>query len=203
MDDGLKLITGNEVMVNEWQDAMGSQFSIFQVTKEGLVRVSTTLKDKEGRSMLGGLFDDTTGVYKATVDGRETFEDIVWLGEIPYAGCYKPVVDAEGAVRMVVFAGTSLESVEKRILSSSLGEGSYGIIFDSNGAVVIHPKVEKGVSMSESCPPLWNACKSAGLFDTTEPVRFEYDFEGRRSMGYVQKVEGTDWYAMMVVNADL
>ncbi|MCF4151559.1 methyl-accepting chemotaxis protein, partial [Dethiosulfovibrio sp. F2B] len=32
MDDGLKLITGNEVMVNEWQDAMGSQFSIFQVT---------------------------------------------------------------------------------------------------------------------------------------------------------------------------
>ncbi|MCF4114861.1 MULTISPECIES: methyl-accepting chemotaxis protein [Dethiosulfovibrio] len=203
MDGGLKLITGNEVMVDGWKDAMGSQFSIFQVTKEGLVRVSTTLKDDEGHSMLGGLFDDTTDVYKATVEGRETFEDIVWLGGLPYAGCYKPVVDAEGAVRMVVFAGTSLESVENRILSSSLGEGSYGIIFDKDGAVVIHPKLERGVSMSESCPPLWKACKSEGLFDTTEPVRFDYDFNGRRSMGYVQRIEGTDWYAMMVVNADL
>ncbi|MCF4114524.1 MULTISPECIES: methyl-accepting chemotaxis protein [Dethiosulfovibrio] len=203
MDDGLQQITGDEMLVQEWQNAMGSQFSVLQVVDEGLVRVATTLKDSDGNVLWGSLYDKASPLYKATVENKGDYEDIVEIDGVPHLACYKAVIDADGDVRMVVFSGTSLQTVEWRVAYSSLGEGSYGIIFDKDGAVVIHPKLERGVSMSESCPPLWKACKSAGLFDTTEPVRFEYDFEGRRSMGYVQKVEGTDWYAMMVVNADL
>ncbi len=203
MDNGLHPITGDQTMVEAWHGAMGSHFSIFQVTDDGLVRVATTLKDKEGNLLLGGLFGKGDGIYRSTVENRGVYEEIVWLGGLPYAGCYKGVPDVDGNIRMVVFSGTSLKPVEDRVMAASMGEGSYGLVMDGEGSVVAHPKVETGAKMKDSAPALWEACLASGVFASPRPVAVEYTFNGRNSRGYIQRIEGTSWFVMTVVNADL
>ena len=203
MDNGLHPITGDQTMVEGWSEAMGSHFSVFQVTDEGLVRVATTLTDKEGNLLLGGVFGVDSPVYRNAVKDRGVFEDIVWLGGQPYAGCYRGVPDVDGNIRMVIFSGTSLAPVADRILKAHLGEGSYGIVMDGKGAIVSHPKVEAGVYMKDSAPSLWEACLESGVFSSQSPVSLEYVFNGRHSRGYIQRIDGTPWFVMVVVNADL
>ncbi|SMG17436.1 methyl-accepting chemotaxis protein [Dethiosulfovibrio salsuginis] len=203
MDNGLHPITGDQAMVEGWQAAMDSQFSIFQVTEEGLIRVATTLTDQDGKLLLGGLFEKGSTVYKNTVENRGVYEEIVWLGGQPYAGCYKGVPDVEGNIRMVLFSGTSLKPVEDRVMAASLGEGSYGLVMDGEGSIVAHPKLEPGVRMKDSAPALWEACVASGVFSSPEPVALEYVFNGRNSRGYIQGIEGVPWFIMVVVNADL
>nr|WP_321500526.1 methyl-accepting chemotaxis protein [uncultured Dethiosulfovibrio sp.] len=203
MDNGLHPITGDQTMVEGWQAAMDSQFSIFQVTDEGLVRVSTTLTDQDGKLLLGGLFEKGSTVYKSTVENRGVYEEIVWLGGQPYAGCYKGVPDVDGNIRMVLFSGTSLKPVEDRVMAASLGEGSYGLVMDGEGSIVAHPKVDTGVKMKDSAPALWDACVASGVFSSSDPVALEYVFNGRNSRGYIQGIEGVPWFIMVVVNADL
>lgn len=203
MDNGLHLVTGDQTMVDEWHEAMGSQFSVFQVTEGGMVRVATTLKDEDNNLLLGGSFEVEDPVYRQTVEDKGIYEEIVWLGGQPYAGCYKGVPDLDGNIRMVIFSGTSLVPIADRVLKANLGEGSYGIVMDEKGSIVFHPKVESGVDMEEGAPSLWKACLEADVFSSSSPVSLEYVFNGRNSRGYIQRIDGTNWFVMVVVNADL
>lgn len=203
MDNGLFPITGDQTMVEGWREAMESHFSVFQVTDEGLVRVATTLKDQEGNLLLGGLLGLNNQIYNITVDDRGTYENVEWLGGLPYAGCYKGVPDVDGNIRMVIFAGTSLESVEERVVAASLGEGSYGMIMEVDGSIVAHPKVAAGTSVKDRAPDLWKACEDKWVFSSYEPLMIEYSYDGRNTRGYVQRIEGTRWFVMVIVDADL
>lgn len=203
LDGGLKAVTGNQTMVEDWAKAMGSAFSIFQITDQGLVRVATTVKGADGELLLGDLLDKSGEIWRTTVDNGEVYREMVWLGGLPYAGCYKGVSDVDGKIRIVIFSGSPLDNAEKRVMSSSLGQGSYGLVFDGSGSVITHPKLERGTSIKKEIPSFMEACAQNGVFGKTEPMAISYHYGGRESRGYLQKIAGTDWYVMVVVDADL
>lgn len=203
MDGSLQQVTGDQKLVDEWQEAMGSQFSIYQVVDGGMVRVSTTLKDDDGSPLLGSFTDSASPRYvKTVVDGLGYDETINIMGHSQLGYC-RPVKDNYGEVKMVVLAGTSLASVERRVVQSSLGDGSYGAIFDNQGRFIAHPTIAAGSSLSEATPDLWNALTSDGVMSSSSPTEISYDYNGRSSKAYIQKIDGTDWFAMVIVDAHL
>lgn len=203
MDGSLQQITGDMKLVDEWHEAMGSQFSIYQVIDGGMVRVSTTMKDQDGVPLLGSFTDSSSSRYVETVKEGQGHDEIVSVMGSPHVGYYRPVKDNYGEVKMVIFAGTSLLPAQSRVVQSSLGDGSYGMIFDSQGRVVAHPSIPVGSSLSEAAPDLWRALDSAGILSSSTPIEVSYDYRGRNSKAYVQRIEGTDWFATVVVDADL
>nr|WP_321501578.1 methyl-accepting chemotaxis protein [uncultured Dethiosulfovibrio sp.] len=203
MDGSLQQVTGDMELVEEWQEAMGSQFSIYQVVEGGMVRVSSTLKDQDGAPLLGNFIDSSSSRYVKTVEEGQGHDEIVSVMGYPHVGYYRPVKDNYGEVKLVIFAGTSLVPVQRRVIQSSLGDGSYGAIFDGQGRFVAHPTIPTGSLLSESVPDLWKALSSQGVMASSRPTEVSYDYNGRNSKAYIQKIEGTDWFAMVIVDADL
>ncbi|MDD4837180.1 MAG: methyl-accepting chemotaxis protein [Dethiosulfovibrio sp.] len=203
MDGSLQQITGDMKLVDEWHEAMGSQFSIYQVIEGGMVRVSTTMKDQDGVPLLGSFTDSSSPRYVKTVKEGQGHDEIVSVMGSPHVGYYRPVKDNNGEVKMVIFAGTSLLPAQSRVVKSSLGEGSYGAIFDSQGRFVAHPTIPDGSSLSEATPDLWRALTSSGILSSSSPTEVSYEYNGRNSKAYIQKIDGTDWFAMVIVDADL
>ena len=203
MDGSLQQVTGDMKLVDEWHEAMGSQFSIYQVVEGGMVRVSTTLKDQDGAPLLGNFTDSSSPRYIKTVVEGQGHDEIVPVMGRSHVGYFRPVKDNYGEVKMVIFAGTSLVPVERRVIQSSLGDGSYGAIFDTQGRFVAHPTIAAGSPISDSAPDLWRALSAGGVMASTRPTEVRYDYNGRNSKDYIQKIEGTDWFVGVIVDQDL
>lgn len=203
MEDSFQQVTGDQTMVEGWHKAMGSHFSIYQVVDEGMVCVSTTLKDNDGNPILGEFTESSSPRYRTIVEDGQGYDEIISVMGHPHVGYDRSVTDYDGETKMVIFAGTSLASVERRVIQSGMGEGSYGTIFDGQGNVVAHPVVAAGSLLSDVAPELWKALSDSDWLSSSSPIEASYDYNGRSSKAYVQKIDGTDWFVAVVVDADL
>ncbi len=145
---GLRQITGDHAMVDEWSNRRGGAFTIFQVIEENgkqeMVRVATTIADETGKRVVGSSISADDPVFKAVVERKETFKGVVEVQGTTFYGAYRMLTaDQEDSPKLVLFAGIEMSPLLNLILNARMGEGSYAFAFTQDGKVLAHPRSKR------------------------------------------------------------
>lgn len=193
---GLRQITGDHAMVDEWSNRLGGAFTIFQVIEENgkqeMVRVATTIADETGKRVVGSSISADDPVFKAVVERKETFKGVVEVQGTTFYGAYRMLTaDQEDSPKLVLFAGIEMSPLLNLILNARMGEGSYAFAFTQDGKVLAHPTLEKGTDISSAAPEFWEAYAKTGTSE--EVVNFSYLFQGKQREGFVFPIKELGW----------
>lgn len=101
------------------------QFTIFQKTTDGYIRICTSIKNADGTFAMGTIIDNNSAVAK-TIDRGEIFYDKTQILGKPYIATYKPLY-INGKVAGMLFTG----SEENKVLMQNREFGAAKIL--SNG----------------------------------------------------------------------
>jgi phosphoserine phosphatase RsbU/P len=87
------------------------------------------------------------GWYKQAVEtGKIGWTDLYISAseEILMVTCFKPVHDKKNKLIGVVGLDVTLSSLNKRIISTQIGNNGYALLLDQKGKLIAHPKLSKG-----------------------------------------------------------
>jgi chemotaxis signal transduction protein len=123
---GNQLISGDFTIVEEIKNVLGYLSTFSMVLPEGLVRVSTSLKDQSGNYVIGTIMDNTTtsciSIKAGTrVHGRE------WILNDFFQTVDIPLFDDEGKMIMSFGLGFRETTGEREIVLFSLGGQIYAM----------------------------------------------------------------------------
>jgi PAS domain S-box-containing protein len=138
-------ITGNTYLVDEIQELLGSTCTIFQrIEGDRLLRISTNVRDSEGRRALGTFLPPESPVTRAILSGLPYIGRAFVVNDW-YITAYEPIVDRDGKVIGALYVGVkeqSISSFKKEIKGIKVGRTGYVYIMDSEGNLKIHPAKE-------------------------------------------------------------
>ena len=115
---------------------------LFAKSEDGFLRISTSLKDSNGKRADGTYLDKNSEAYKKIIN-KESYIGIANLFGHSYVCSYEPVIE-KGEVVAVLFIGydftEGLEDLEKTMAQMKLGEHGYFSIFNTKtNKFEIHP----------------------------------------------------------------
>lgn len=102
--DGIR-IDGNNDLVDRITEDLGDVATIFRKEGDNFVRVSTNVKDKNGKRLLGTKLDTESESYKSVINGK-SFKGGTTIEGKEYSASYVPLKDENGAVIGLIFVGT-------------------------------------------------------------------------------------------------
>ncbi len=140
-----EVLSKNDKLVKYIADQIGVSVAIFQLFDNGLLMVSTTIKNNEDKSTVGTYIPKETGVYKTIIKG-EPFHGRAYMVDDWYISAFKPVY-YKNTIIGAVYVGTkqtNLKYLKEVIQGFKLGKTYYPFIITTNGDIIFHPFVEKG-----------------------------------------------------------
>ena len=190
---GDKRLTLDTKTVDEISKLTGDIVSIFLHKDNKLIRVSTTLKNGEGR-IVGTYIDSDSAVYKKIVGGEPYYGASIVEGE-KYITAYNPLVDKKGEIVGAIALGNKDINayLEKTLNDIKVGKTGYVYIMNSKGDVIVHPII-KG--------------QNIGKYDFTKEIlkkkegRIEYEFNGVYKLAAYKYFEPWDMYIVATANYD-
>ncbi len=180
-------------IVGDIQKSTGSEASIFLLSNNKLIRVSTTYVTGNKR-IEAAYYPKDSDVYNKIINNQEylgvdLFENTNYLSRIkPLLNKDKKVVGAIG-----VWNATINDYLEKTLNNIKIGKTGYVYIMDSNGIGIVHPN-EKGKNISQ--------------YDFSKKIisnkngSMEYTYEGVRKLAYFMYFKPWDWYIVTTANYD-
>ncbi len=139
-DLGLSTIaTNNNDFVDYISKQIGAGLTIFQLIEEGLLRISTSLKNNENSRAIGTFIPKESPVYKSLING-ETFKGRAFVVGNWYITTYKPIYNNNeliGAISVGI-EQTELNNLETTISDLQMGENYHSLIFDLEGNSIIN-----------------------------------------------------------------
>jgi methyl-accepting chemotaxis protein len=141
--DGKPVSKQNE-LVDHVTGLVGGAITIFQVIPEGLLRISTSVKNQDGSRAIGTYIPADSPVYRECLQGR-TYYGRAFVVTDWYITAYEPLTDQNRKIIGVVFAGvkqSDLDILRDKILAFRIGATGSPYIMDSEGKLVIHPAGE-------------------------------------------------------------
>ena len=118
----------------------GAYFTIFQPFKDGILRISTSIRNEDGKSAKGTYIDTNSNVYKSVADGQTYTGRAVVLGDW-FSTVYKPVFSKEGNLMYVLFAGKPeshyFESLFQDLVRKTIGAEGYYYILNTDGHYIL------------------------------------------------------------------
>lgn len=130
-------------VVDEMQAATGNEITLFVNTAEGLVRVSTSIRNPNGERAVNSALPKTSPVYKSLASLKPFYGRATVVGQ-PYITAYEPLVQ-NGELVGAVFVGspeTSYARIRDYLKEQKLLETGYFYILDSKGNLLLHPTKE-------------------------------------------------------------
>lgn len=130
-------------LVDEITDVSGNLASIMVLTDQGLVRVSTSVKTKEGQRAVRTLVPKSSPVVQAISQGKRYSGLAVVLGQM-HVTSYEPIIENNHVVG-AFFIGTpevAIEKIKTYLKAQKILETGYFYILDSKGTMVLHPTKE-------------------------------------------------------------
>jgi len=190
---GDKRLTLDTKAVDEISKVTGDIVSVFLLKDNKLIRVSTTLKNGEGR-IVGTYIDSNSAVYKKIIEGEPYYGGSVVEGE-KYITAYEPLVEKNGEIVGAIALGNKDINayLEKTINDIKIGKTGYVYIMNSKGDVIVHPKI-KG--------------QNIGKYDFTKEIikkkkgTIEYEFDGVYKLAAYKYFEPWDMYIVATANYD-
>jgi len=135
--------TESNSLVDRITELTGATVTVFQPIDGGLLRVSTSVRKKDGSRATGTYIPEDSPVYQAVMKG-ESFTGRAFVVDDWYISRYDPIYDAEGEIVIVLYVGvpqSRLEYLRDKIASISIGESGYAFLMDSEGNMLIHPEL--------------------------------------------------------------
>jgi PAS domain S-box-containing protein len=138
---GDTVLTGNNHFVDMVHGLVGGTCTIFQrIEGDCLLRITTNVVGKDGKSGIGTFIPPESPVTKAILSGRP-YNGRAYVVDRWYITAYEPIRGKEGTVIGALYVGvkeqgSSLEAEIKRI---KVGKTGYVYVMDSRGNLIIHP----------------------------------------------------------------
>lgn len=164
-----------------------SAATIFQKVGDRLVRISTTVKNLDGKRATGTFIPSDSPVYQAIMNGQ-TFHGKAYVVNEYYLTIYKPLKDVDGEIVGAIFVGTPMLSaqVKKLILETKMGPGYFFVYNAEDGTFLIHPNKELVGKKS--------LYKMIPLFENHPEGFINYEWTGKDKVSYIKLIEDWDVY---------
>ena len=147
---GQLTLNDNYVAVDRFNAATAGIATVFIRDERELVRITTSLKDENGKRAVGTLLDHGHPAYAHLLAGEEYLGTATLFGR-EYITKYLPIRDRAGQVIGALFVGfdfsTQLTRLKQKIRATKVGVTGYVYVLDANegaslGRLVIHPDKE-------------------------------------------------------------
>lgn len=150
MKSGGKIINMNFSAPDKLLKATGAVSSVFARQGGNFIRITTSLKDKDGKRVLGSVLDGKHPGYESLMKG-ESYLGVTKLFGRDYMASYRPVKDYSGKIIGVVAIATdftdSLKALKEQIKSIKIGKTGYIYAVNTKagedyGNLALHPTIE-------------------------------------------------------------
>nr|WP_144830674.1 methyl-accepting chemotaxis protein [Cupriavidus gilardii] len=112
----------------------GTVATVFARRGDDFVRVTTSLRKKDGERAVGTILDRASPAYAAVQSGR-SYRALAWLFGKPYMSKYEPVRDATGKVVGALYVGVDvsveLAMMKNRIRRKTIGSDGHFMVIDA------------------------------------------------------------------------
>ncbi|MGE4489661.1 MAG: Cache 3/Cache 2 fusion domain-containing protein [Kiritimatiellales bacterium] len=212
-DDGSDvLVSGNTSFSEEITRLVGGTVTVFQVVEEGLLRISTTVKRKDGTLATGTFIPTNSPVYQTVIAG-ETYRGRARVVDSWYITAYQPIRNQSETVIGAVYVGLSQDSLKEldEAIQAAHGDGSgYAFIFDMDGNLITHPRWSgKNVRElnSPSAVAAFERMKEAVLSGKGNDGVIKYELvndsgKSYRREGHYHFVPEMQWLVLTGINTD-
>jgi methyl-accepting chemotaxis protein-2 (aspartate sensor receptor) len=128
----------------------GGNASVFVVSGDDYVRVTTSVKKENGDRAVGTILDHASPAYAAIREGK-AYVGIVKLFGKHFITDYEPIRDASGKVIGILYIGLDVDAniaaLRERIKKMKVGDTGYYFVLDATkgktyGDLIIHPVKE-------------------------------------------------------------
>ncbi len=187
-------ITGNSDVVDTVESSTGNTATIFQLVGERLLRISTTIRKKNGDRATGTYIPSDSIVYKTILQG-EVYRGKAFVVNDWYITAYSPLRNAEGNIIGAIYVGKLMlpREITESILSTKIGNG-YFYVYSDNGEILFHPTISRGKNIFKIVPELKDF--KDGLI--------EYKFDGEKRYSFVRYFKSWGVYVnASVTRADI
>ena len=150
MKSGGKMINMNFTNPDRLLKASGAVSSVFARQGDGFIRITTSLKGKDGKRVLGTILDSKHPGYESLMKG-ESFIGVTKLFGRDYMASYRAIKDYSGRIIGVVAIATdftdSLKALKDQIKSIKIGKTGYIYAVNTKegedyGNLALHPTIE-------------------------------------------------------------
>jgi signal transduction histidine kinase/CheY-like chemotaxis protein/HPt (histidine-containing phosphotransfer) domain-containing protein len=147
LKNGPTTLNLNNRIVDGFTELTGAVSTIFVRSGDDFVRISTSLKKKDGTRALGTVLGRNHPGYTLLLMGKKYVGKATLFGK-DYITSYKPVIDSQGNTIAVLFIGVdftdSLKDLKEKIRAFRIGQQGYFYALDANegsnyGTLQIHP----------------------------------------------------------------
>ncbi|GHB27659.1 methyl-accepting chemotaxis protein [Salinicola rhizosphaerae] len=131
LKNGIEVVNDNTWKLDRYTKQTGMPATVFARDGDDFVRVSTSLKDGDGKRAMGTLLDRKSASYAQLLQGKP-YTGLAKLFGTPYITKYQPVTDADGQVVGALFVGVDITEemaqVQDRIRQMGIGEQGYTML---------------------------------------------------------------------------
>ena len=146
-----KMVLGNNYVVNDnfeivdtIKSMIGGTATVFQVTGNDAVRISTNVIQNDSTRAVGTKV--LQPVYDAVVTRGETYYGRAWVVNAWYLTAYEPIKDSSGKIIGILYVGVLedpfINNIKNQMKSIVVGKTGYMYVIDSKGNLIIHPNME-------------------------------------------------------------
>nr|WP_269746308.1 Cache 3/Cache 2 fusion domain-containing protein [Desulfogranum japonicum] len=187
-------MTLDKKYVDELSRRSGAKATIFQLTDNKLLRISTSVVKDDGARAVGTFLDSSSPVYQAIMRG-ETYLGKAYVVDDWYLTAYSPLYDKDKKIIGALFVGELMlnKQVRELINSTKMGPG-YFFVYGQKGEFLIHPKYGADTSIFDLLP---------GLKDHKGGF-YKYTWEGVSKISYIDQYdEWGFWIGIGMNHADI
>jgi methyl-accepting chemotaxis protein len=144
-------VTEDFKLIDKMTDMLGSAVTIFQIIPKGMIRIATSIVQTDGSRAIGTYIPADSPVYQSIIKG-ESYRGRAFVVNAWYMTEYKPIYDVKTKkIIGAIFCGLkpNLTTFRDEILKIKIGDTGYSYIIDTEGTLMIHPKME-GENIYES-----------------------------------------------------
>lgn len=187
-----KALEDNSEYVDEVTELTGASISIFMKDQNGYVRISTTVKGKDGKRELGTKIEDNSEVVQAVESGK-TFSGRSLVLDSWYITAYAPL-KKDGNLIGIIGVGVpekDLNSLKQVFYDKKYFETGYPFVIDKDGTFIIHPKSEGKNFANEEF------FKQLNVSDAD--AKSKYNWEGKTKYQYFKYVPAIESYVSVSI----
>ena len=138
------VVNNNYEIVDNVKNMVGGTATVFQVINNEAVRISTNVIKDDGNRAVGTTVSKP--VYDTVVKRGEIFYGRAWVVNAWYLTAYEPIKNRSGKIIGILYVGVLedpfLNQIKDQMKSITVGETGYLYVIDSEGTLIIHPKLE-------------------------------------------------------------
>ena len=146
---GSEPLSDDSVRLDRFTRATGAVATVFARQGAGFLRVASSLKDDQGRAVVGTLLDQGHPAFAAVTAGQ-SYMGLATLFGRQYMTHYRPLKDAGGATVGIAFVGMdfseALGQLKASIRQLKVGGSGYYFVLRSDpeayGLLAVHPSAE-------------------------------------------------------------